>query len=78
MNLVLTVGTACLAGVLAYVSVSYGFSEMSTKGIVFSISFAAGAVLVFLHHKISSLQWLSDYIMTISMVIAMVAACIIF
>ena len=38
MKLVLSIGAGCLAGVMAYVSVSYGFSAMSTKGVVFCIS----------------------------------------
>lgn len=78
VNLVLTIGTACLIGVLAYVSVSYGFSAISTKGVVFSISFIVGAVLVFLCNRFPRLKKISDYIMTISMLFAMIAACIIF
>ena len=78
MRLVLAIGSGCLAGVMAYVSVSYGFSAMSTKGVVFCISFAVGALLVYLHHKKPNLKWLSDYLMTISMLIAMAAACLIF
>jgi len=78
LKLVLTIGSGCLAGVMAYVSVSYGFSAMSTKGVVFCISFAVGALLVFLHNKMPKAKWMSDYLMTISMVIAMIAACIIF
>ena len=42
MKLVLSIGSGCLAGVMAYVSVSYGFSAMSTKGVVSVISFAVG------------------------------------
>ena len=51
MKLVLSIGAGCLAGVMAYVSVSYGFSAMSTKGVVFCISFAVGALLVWIHNK---------------------------
>lgn len=78
LKLVLTIGSGCLAGVMAYVSVSYGFSAMSTKGVVFCISFAVGALLVFLHNKMPKAKWMSDYLMTISMLVAMIAACIIF
>ena len=78
MKLVLSIGAGCLAGVMAYVSVSYGFSAMSTKGVVFGISFAVGALMVWIHNKRPKAKWLSDYLMTISMVIAMIAACIIF
>jgi len=78
LKLVLAVGGGCLAGIMAYVSVSYGFSAMSTKGVVFCISFAVGALLTWLKNRNEKLRWLSDYIMTISMVAAMAAACIIF
>lgn len=78
LKLVLTIGSGCLAGVMAYVSVTYGFSAMSTKGVVFCISFAVGALLVFLHNKMPKAKWMSDYLMTISMIAAMIAACIIF
>ena len=78
MKLVLSIGAGCLAGVMAYVSVSYGFSAMSTKGVVFCISFAVGALLVWIHNKRPKAKWLSDYLMTISMLVAMAAACIIF
>ena len=78
MGLVLAIGSGCLAGVMAYVSVAYGFGQMSTQGVVFLISFAAGAVLVILNKKFPKLKWLSDYVMAISMLIGMAAACIIF
>lgn len=78
MKLVLTIGSGCLAGVMAYVSVSYGFSAMSTKGVVFCISFAVGAILVILHNKMPKAKWMTDYLMTISMLIAMAAACFVF
>ncbi len=78
MRLVLSIGAGCLAGVMAYVSVSYGFSAMSTKGVVFGISFAVGALLVILHNKMPKAKWMSDYLMTISMLVAMAAACLIF
>ncbi len=78
MKLVLSIGSGCLAGVMAYVSVSYGFSAMSTNGVVFCISFAVGAILVYIHNRRPKSKWLSDYLMTISMVAAMAAACFIF
>ena len=78
MGLVLAIGSGCLAGVMAYVSVAYGFGQMFTQGVVFLISFAAGAVLVILHKKFPKLKWISDYIMAISMLVGMAAACIIF
>ena len=78
IKLVLAVGSGCLVGVMAYVSVSYGFSAMSTKGVVFCISFAVGALLMLVANKVEKVKWLTDYIMTISMLAAMAAACVIF
>ena len=78
MKLVLSIGSGCMAGIMAYVSVSYGFSAMSTKGVVFCISFSVGALLVYLYNKKPKFKKLSDYVMTISMVVAMIAACFIF
>lgn len=71
IKLVLAVGSGCLVGVMAYVSVSYGFSAMSTKGVVFCISFAVGAFLMLVANKVEKAKWLTDYIMTISMLAAM-------
>ena len=78
LKMVLALGSGCLVGIMAYVSVSYGFSAMSTKGVVFCISFAVGALLVYIKNKIPKAKGLSDYIMTISMLAAMAAACVIF
>jgi len=78
IKLVLALGSGCLVGIMAYVSVSYGFSAMSTKGVVFCISFAVGAFLVYLQKTLPKAKWLSDYIMTFSMLAAMAAACVIF
>ncbi len=78
MGLVLAIGGGCLAGVMAYVSVAYGFGQMSTQGVVFLISFTVGAILVILHKKFPKLKWLADYIMAISMLAGMAAACVIF
>ena len=55
-----------------------GFSAMSTKGVVFCISFAVGALLMLVSNKVEKAKWLTDYIMTISMLAAMAAACVIF
>lgn len=78
MNLVLTIGAGCLSGIMGYVSVAYGFSAMSTNGVVFLISFLVGAGIVVLYNKFQNLKWLKDYVMTFSMIIAMIAACVIF
>ena len=78
LGLVAALGTGCLTGIMGFVSVAYGFAAMDTKGIVFLISFAVGALIVFIHHKCPKNKWLMDFCMSISMVIAMVAACFIF
>lgn len=78
MKLVLTIGAGCLAGIMGYVSVAYGFSAMSTNGVVFIISFLVGARIVTLYNKRPKLKWLKDYVMTFSMIVAMIAACFIF
>lgn len=78
IKLVLAVGSGCLTGIMAYVSVSYGLSAVSTKGVVFGISFLVGAILVYIQNKVPKAKNLSDYLMTISMLAAMAAACVIF
>lgn len=78
VGLVMAIGTGCLIGIMAYVSVSNGWGAMSTKGVVFTISFACGAVLKYIQMRWPGARWLSDYLMAISMLVAMVAACIIF
>lgn len=78
LKLVLAIGSGCLGGIMAYISVAYGFSAVSTNGVVFGISFAVGAILVYVYNKLSKARWLSDYLMAISMLVAMAAACFIF
>lgn len=78
VRLVMAVGSGCLIGIMAYVSVSNGWGEMSTKGVIFTISFACGAVLKLIQQKCPGAKWLSDYLMAISMLAAMIAACFIF
>ena len=78
VKLVLAVGAGCLAGIMAYVSVAYGFSAPSTKGVVFTMSFLTGALLVGLIRRFPEKTWISDYVMTVSMIAGMAAACMIF
>lgn len=78
MKLVGAIGSGCLVGIMAFVSVAYGLGDLNTKGKVFLISFAVGALVVFIYHKWPEQKWLSDYCMAVSMVIAMAAACFIF
>lgn len=78
VGLVMAIGTGCLIGIMAYASVVNGWGAMSTKGIVFSVSFICGAVLKLIQARVKGARWLSDYLMAISMLVAMVAACVIF
>ena len=78
MKLVTAIGTGCMIGVMAYVSVAQGWSAINTKGIVFTVSFLVGAVLVWIKNKNPKMKWLGDFTMAISMIAAMVAACVIF
>jgi len=78
MGMVISLGSGCLAGVMAYVSVAYGFGAISTKGVVFGISFICGGLLVIMQHKLPNMRWMSDYLMAISMLISMFLACVIF
>ena len=77
MKLVMAIGTGCLVGVMAYASVAYGLGSMSNRGIVFLISFACGALLVFVQKKRPAATWISDFLMAGSMLVAMAAACVI-
>jgi len=78
MELGLAVGFGCLTGVMAYVSTYFGFSALSTKGVVFLISFCVGALLILIRKKYPRQNWLSEYLIAISMIVAMVGACLIF
>ena len=78
MGLVLALGSGCMAGVMAYVSVVYGLSKLQTNGVVFGISFLCGAILVHVLRKRPHAKWISDYLMAISMLVSMVTACFIF
>ncbi len=78
MRFVYALGGGALAGIMSFVTVAYGLSAVSTKGVVFGISFLSGALLVALQKKYPMKKWISEYLMTISMVAAMAAACCIF
>lgn len=75
---IFALGGGALAGTMAFVTVAFGLSAVSTKGVVFGISFLSGALLVAVHKKWPAKKWISEYLMTISMLIAMFGACIIF
>ena len=72
------IGAGALGGIMAFVTVSFGLSDISGKGIVFCISFLTGAFLVFIRGKFKNAKWLGEFLMTISMIAAMAAACFIF
>ena len=76
VKLVLTIGTGCMCGVLAYSAVNFGLSAMSTKGIVFLSSFALGVILT-LGNKKWRLSWMNDFLMAICMLFGMVIACLV-
>lgn len=76
MKLVLTIGTGCMCGVLAYSAVNFGLSAMSTKGVVFLSSFALGTILTILNKK-WKLAWLNDFLMAICMLFGMILACLV-
>lgn len=78
MHFVYALGGGALAGIMSFVTIAYGLSAISTKGTVFGISFLCGTLLVLLQRKIPAKKWISEYLMTISMVVAMAAACVIF
>ena len=75
---VYAIGGGALSGVMAFVTVAFGLSAVSTNGVVFGVSFAFGAFLVLLQRKRPESKWIGEYLMTISMLVAMAAACIIF
>lgn len=78
MDVITTIGAGFLAGIMAFVSVVYGLSAIDTKGVIFGISFICGGIIVFIYKKYPNLKWMSDYLMAISMIIAMGFACLIF
>jgi hypothetical protein len=76
VGFVLAVGAGCMAGVMAYISTSYGFSGIS-KGIVFMASFMLSAIIMQIQKRWPSQRWLGDFNMAISMVFAMIVACVV-
>lgn len=72
------IGTGCLLGVMAYATVNFGLGAISTNGIIFGISFLVGAVMVYLASKMPDKKWIKDSLMGVAMIIAMIAACVIF
>ena len=42
------------------------------------VGYGTGALLMLVSNKVEKAKWLTDYIMTISMLAAMAAACVIF
>lgn len=76
-RLILCLGTGCLVGCMGHAAVSFGFSKLATKGIVFLSSFALGAILMFVAKKFPKQKWINDFLMAICMIFGMVIACIV-
>lgn len=71
------IGTGCVLGVMGYATINFGLGAISTNGIVFGVSFLVGAILVFAGNKFPAQKWIKDSLMAISMLAAMVVACIV-
>ncbi len=79
IRLVLCLGAGCLAGVMAYSTVAWGFSDVSTNGVIFAGSFLLSVVISFVHKRFLSKQaWIADFQMAICMIFGMVLACMMF
>lgn len=78
VKLVLAVGAGCMAGIMAYASTVYGFSDISGRGIVFLASFGFCVLLTVLAKKVPKLSKIKDFTMAFSMIFGMIVACIIF
>ena len=77
-RLPMTIGTGCLLGVMGYATINFGLSAISTKGLVFGVSFLVGAAMVVLAKKLPEQKWMKDSLMAVAMVVAMVVAVIVF
>ena len=79
IRLVLCIGAGCLAGVMAYSTVSWGLSDVGTNGVIFFASFVLSVVISFIHKKLLPRQtWIGDFQMAICMIFGMTLACIMF
>ncbi len=77
IKLILTIGTGCLMGIMAYATVAFGLGSISDKGIVFGSSFILGAVMVALSRKFPEKKWINDFLMAVCMIFGMVVACVV-
>ena len=77
-RLPITVGTGCLLGIMGYATVNFGIGAISTKGVIFAVSFVVGAVMVYFGNKMPAKKWLKDSLMAVAMLAGMVIACMIF
>lgn len=75
LKLILTLGTGCMVGIMAYCTYAYGLIAIDSYGIIFGISFLTGIILIVFSKKLK-IKWLSEYTMPICMVLGMIAACI--
>lgn len=77
-KLVLTIGTGCLMGIMAYGAISFGLDDLSGKFKVWLPSFLLGMFLVYISKKFPKQKWINDFLMAICMIVGMVVACILF
>ena len=63
---------------MGYATINFGLSAISTKGLVFGVSFLVGAAMVVLAKKLPEQKWMKDSLMAVAMVVAMVVAVIVF
>lgn len=78
VKLVLAVGAGCMAGIMAYASTIYGFSDISGRGVVFLASFGLSLAITLLVKKMPKFSMLGDFTMAVSMVFGMIVACLVF
>lgn len=76
MKWVNILGTCAIMGIMGYLSVSE--TKKANNRLIFLISFAASFILTMLIKKVPALKKLKDWNLSISLIIGMIAACIIF
>ncbi len=77
VELILVLGTGCLIGVMGYFTVNFGLGSIKDNGIVFMSSFITGAIMLFLGNKYPKKTWIRDFLMSASLIVGMVVACIV-
>lgn len=77
-KLVLTIGTGCLMGIMAYAAISFGLVDIPGKFKVWFSSFLLGTILVYLSKKFPKHKWINDFLMAVCMIVGMIVACLLF